>query len=993
MSIKSVSILTISLFAILIIPIICLWADSDEFLVNTYTTSDQRCIGSDSVDINDAGNFVVAWHSMNQDGDLWGVFAQRYDSNGNTVGSEFQVNTYTYWHQMCPAVAIANNGNFVISWNSGADGSGWGIFAQRYDSNGNPIGSEFQVNTFTPNHQEYSAIGMDDAGNFVITWHSWAQDNSSNYDYGIYAQRFDSNGNSVGSEFQVNMTTYGDQWIPSVTMNSTGKFLITWNNGSQKTSENDVYARLYNPNGTPVTSEFKVNTYTPGFQADPSEAMDDDGNFVVTWKSSEQDGSSWGIYAQRYDFNATPIGSEFLVNTNSEDDQSRPRMAMDGIGNFIITWHSANQDGSGWGIYAQSFDSNGNPLFQESKVNTYTQKDQAEPSIAMNSNGEYVISWESLEQFSQSSGYDIYATSEIPPPPPTSPWPIFKQNNARTGKSPYAGPENSYLKWKFDTGDWVRSSPAIGLDGTIYVGSHNMFLYAINSDGSPKWSYETGGEVHPGIGPDGTIYVGSWDSNGNFYAIEPDGSLKWTYPTGGNISSSPLFLNDGTILIGRDNLFALNPDGTLNWSSPPIGINESSPALGPDGTLYVGSYNDNHLYAINDDGTLKWSFLTGGSIPSSPSIAVDGTIYVGSWDHYLYAVNSDGTEKWKFGTGDVVRSSPSIGSDGTIYFGSYDGYLYAVNPNGTQKWKSQWSNLVYNSPAIDSNDIIYYGSLDDYIYALNPDDGSIIWSYLTAGGIDYSCPAISSDGTLYIGSCDGNLYAIGYNTPPGTDVVYEDTDSGTTLTFDEVTEGGNTSVTVTDKGPPPPTGFKLAPINTYYEIVTTAEFTENIEICINYDDSGMSQKKEEKLKLKVYEDGDWVDITTSIDTTNNIICGVTDHLSFFGVMYQEDENAISLKSFTAKAKDDSVIIEWQTGTEIDNLGFYIIRSENIYSGYTILNEKIITAQGNPYSGQAYSYVDNTVESGRVYYYWLVDVDIYGKFTIHGSVKVVTNIGY
>jgi hypothetical protein len=151
----------------------------------------------------------------------------------------------------------------------------------------------------------------------------------------------------------------------------------------------------------------------------------------------------------------------------------------------------------------------------------------------------------------------------------------------------------------------VWSSPVIGADGTIYVGSDDYKLYAINPDGSQKWSFTTGFYVgsSPAIGADGTIYVGSNDNN--LYAINPDGSQKWSFTTGGGILSSP--------------------------------------AIGADGTIYVGSF-DNNLYAINPNGSQKWSFTTGDWVVSSPAIAADGTIYVGSYDHNLYAITEEEKE-------------------------------------------------------------------------------------------------------------------------------------------------------------------------------------------------------------------------------------------------------------------------------------------------------------------------------------------------------------
>jgi hypothetical protein len=75
-----------------------------------------------------------------QDGSYRGVFGQRYDSTGLPVGSEFQANTYTAYDQYLPAVAADGAGNFVVVWESlRQDGSYRGVFGQRYDAAGAPV--------------------------------------------------------------------------------------------------------------------------------------------------------------------------------------------------------------------------------------------------------------------------------------------------------------------------------------------------------------------------------------------------------------------------------------------------------------------------------------------------------------------------------------------------------------------------------------------------------------------------------------------------------------------------------------------------------------------------------------------------------------------------------------------------------------------------------------------------------------------------------------
>ena len=317
-------------------------------------------------------------------------------------------------------------------------------------------------------------------------------------------------------------------------------------------------------------------------------------------------------------------------------------------------------------------------------------------------------------------------------------------------------------KWEFKTDGWVYS-PAIGSDGTIYVGTKSNYFYSVNPNGTEKWRFEGGDAMgsSPVIGPDGTIYMGSWDNY--LYALNPDGSLKWKFETGDGIESTISIASDGTIYVGStDNyLYAINPDGTKKWQFKTGGRIHISTAIGKDGTIYVGS-GDNYLYAVNPDGTEKWKLkYTDGYNDSSPAIGSDGTIYIGSRAYpvgYLYAINPDGTEKWKFRTQGTEHSSPSIGPDGTIYIGSKDNYLYAINPDGTEKWKFETGDYVYSSPAIGSDGTVYVGSSDNYFYAINP-DGTEKWKYKTGESILLS-PVIGSDGTVYVGSADNYLYAI-----------------------------------------------------------------------------------------------------------------------------------------------------------------------------------------------------------------------------------------
>jgi outer membrane protein assembly factor BamB len=320
------------------------------------------------------------------------------------------------------------------------------------------------------------------------------------------------------------------------------------------------------------------------------------------------------------------------------------------------------------------------------------------------------------------------------------------------------------MYWEYLTGNGVFSSPAIGSDGTVYVGSNDDKVYALNgATGAKKWEFLTGGWVHssPAIGSDGTVYVGSWDNK--VYALNgATGAKKWEFLTGGEVYSSPAIGSDGTVYVGSKKVYALNgATGAKKWEYLTGNGVFSSPAIGSDGTVYVGSH-DNKVYALNGaTGAKKWEFLTGGGVASSPAIGSDGTVYVGSYDKKVYALNgATGAKKWEFETGSGVNSSPAIGSDGTVYVGSFDKKVYALNgATGAKKWEFLTGEGVYSSPAIGSDGTVYVGSYDKKVYALNGATGAKKWEFLT-GMVVFSSPAIGSDGTVYVGSGDKKVYAI-----------------------------------------------------------------------------------------------------------------------------------------------------------------------------------------------------------------------------------------
>ncbi len=320
-------------------------------------------------------------------------------------------------------------------------------------------------------------------------------------------------------------------------------------------------------------------------------------------------------------------------------------------------------------------------------------------------------------------------------------------------------------RWEFATGGMIRSSPAIGSDGTVYVGSYDWNLYAIRSDGVQRWRFATGGRIgsSPAVDSGGTIYVGSED--GYLYAINPDGSQKWRCDGAGNLDGSPVIGADGTVYSVNDALRAINPNGSLKWQFG-SGLHPSA-AIGLGGVIYVKTGYT--LYAVNPNGSQRWQ-LGGGWESGVAMIDASGTIYVGS-GAALKAINPDGSIKWVAcaSEGVTILGSAVIGPDGTIYFGTFwmwhynIGSLVAVNPDGSKKWETSQYDAYSSSPAISANGTIHIGRTDGCLHAFGP-GGSERW-VLGTGGAIYSSPAIGADGMIYVGSDGGNLYAI-YGSGP-----------------------------------------------------------------------------------------------------------------------------------------------------------------------------------------------------------------------------------
>jgi outer membrane protein assembly factor BamB len=343
---------------------------------------------------------------------------------------------------------------------------------------------------------------------------------------------------------------------------------------------------------------------------------------------------------------------------------------------------------------------------------------------------------------------------------------------------------NGTLRWVSRFAEWgVAASPALASDGTIYLATGNGMLYAVDERGTEKWHFKgTGYPRAPTVGDDGTVYFGTdmsvwgnmtdWEPEraGYMYAVNADGTLRWSWKTG-RIVSPPAVGPDGTIYWTSldGNLYALDPatgnrkwtfDAAAGWGGD-IGL--TWPSVGEDGTIYLGRDDTNLLFAVHPDGTQRWaiavpvpagiSTLPGECGLSPPAIAADGTVCL-TLNTFTY-------------------TSDSVAPD--------SGALFAFYPDGSQKWTCALAGpTMYGrnqAPVIDSNGVVYvtvpepgpdHGNAGG-LYAIDA-EGTLKWSFTARQGpsgalFDPLYLAIAADGTLYLGSFSKELYAFGGPAP------------------------------------------------------------------------------------------------------------------------------------------------------------------------------------------------------------------------------------
>lgn len=305
----------------------------DDFVVNGYTTEDQR---QPKVARSDAG-FVIVW-SGDPNGNKDDVHARRFEPDGTPIGDDFLVATDPNF-LMSIDIAMDPQGAFVVVW---TDSGNYDIRGRRFASDGSPAGDEFAVSAYSGS-QHQASVEFSNIGDFVVTWSGV---NAQDPDFGIKGRRFGSDGAAIGDEFLVNTYTTGGQFSSRLAFEETGEFMVTWNARPSGGSDYSIYGRRFTSDANPVGDQFQIGSYTTGEQSQPQITRTGAGEFLVVWEGSTAGTDGHGISGQFLDSTGAPQGPQFQINTYTTQRQEVPVVLADASGDFIVAWQSEGSAGT-----------------------------------------------------------------------------------------------------------------------------------------------------------------------------------------------------------------------------------------------------------------------------------------------------------------------------------------------------------------------------------------------------------------------------------------------------------------------------------------------------------------------------------------------------------------------------------------------------------------------------------------------------------------------
>ncbi len=345
-----------------------------------------------AVATSSGGRFVVAWQDDQDGNGYYQILVRGFDPTGCESFHDLTVNTVAAGQQINPAIATDASGNFVVVWQDDQDQDGnYDIYARGFTSTGAERFAQVRVNPTATGQHRNPKVAMDSSGNFVVTWED---DTDGNGYYQVLARGFTASGVQRLATFTVNSVADGQQLSPAIGMNAAGDFVVAWEDDQDSNGSYQILARGFNASGSQRFADRTVNSVAEGQQRHPALAVDGSGNFVVVWEDDQDGNGSYQILARGFTASGATRIADFTVNTVASGQQLTPVIAMNPSGNFAVTW-ADDQDGNGsYQLLARGFTSSGAQRFGPVTVNAGANGQQIAPSISMDASGDFVVAWE-----------------------------------------------------------------------------------------------------------------------------------------------------------------------------------------------------------------------------------------------------------------------------------------------------------------------------------------------------------------------------------------------------------------------------------------------------------------------------------------------------------------------------------------------------------------------------------------------------------------------
>jgi len=359
--------------------------------------------GTDPViGVADNGDYIVAW--LDKRSGQKNIYAQRFRSDGTPLGDNFLVNDDTKKNNrdhFPPAIAVDTSGDFVIVWadNRVSVTSPRRLYFQRYNKDGQPQGANKAVNmdlsdSFT---QSSPAVAYADSSHIIIVLNKYSN---------IYMRKIDSQGNYLSELVKVNEEPVAaTQQDAAIACNSNGSYVIAWQDIDYAINRPKICYRRFDTNDTPLGDQLRVDDASLGekfVQREAAVALNDSGEFIFSWTDGRND--NLDIFAQRFDADGQTLGGNFKVNDDPGDlDQRYSALAINPDGGCLITWANTLHSGD---VYGQLISELGEPVSGNFLVNDDTSGIQTNPDVGIDENDDFLITWQDNRNFGIS--YDIY---------------------------------------------------------------------------------------------------------------------------------------------------------------------------------------------------------------------------------------------------------------------------------------------------------------------------------------------------------------------------------------------------------------------------------------------------------------------------------------------------------------------------------------------------------------------------------------------------------